>query len=290
MRKQQSGGFAAPCRLKFNLLGCYFFSAALFLGAVLVSGCSSHSVQGRSQVVAKVNGDEVTVYEVNQYVQLQPLLAGTPEQIRRKAIDAVIDQHLLLSAARQAGIDRTPEVMQALLLDRKDTLIKAYLAQQSVDMPVHSPDQIKAYYLAHPALFGQRVLYRVGELHIQADSALQHKLITQLRDSKTITDFIAELDQAAIPYDEWQTVKAPESMSEYEFSMIPKMPIGSALIVEQTATQLDLLTLQGVIPEPIALERAKLRIADLLAEQEAKLKANNLVKTLRASAKIEYLN
>ncbi|MHB1677784.1 MAG: EpsD family peptidyl-prolyl cis-trans isomerase [Sulfuriferula sp.] len=264
--------------------------AILCSTVLLLAGCGHKADQGKTQVMAKVDGKEITVPEVNQYLSQQIYYNGSRKQIRRKAIDAVINQHLLIDAAKKDKLDRSPDVMQALLLSQKQTLIKAYLAQKFAVVSAPTAAEISAFYQANPVLFGNRVLYVINQVHILADAPLQHQLLNQLEASKTTADFMNELNQNAIPYDRREIIKAPESMSEYELEAMSKMPLDGTLVLNQTEKGLDLLILVSTIPEPIALNRAQLQITELLITQEKAKAIDNLLQRLRQQAKIQYLD
>ena len=267
-----------------------FRCALIGLSALMIAGCSLHTEPGNTQVVAKVDGQEVTVYEVNQYVHQQSTYSGTPEQISRHAIDAVIDQHLLVAEAKLAEVDRKPEVMQTLLLNYKDTLIKAYLAQLAIQLPNPTAAEISAYYQAHSQLFSNRKLYVINQLHIQAEEEKQQQLINQLQASNSVGDFITGLGTQSILYDEWQTIVAPEAMSQYEQNAMITLPIDGVLILNQTEHAFDIAILVNRLPKPIALDMAKLTISELLIRESQAKKVAELIQGLRRHAKIEYLD
>ena len=267
-----------------------FKGALIGLSVLLIAACSFQAEPGKTQVVAKVDGQEVTVYEVNQYVNQQTSYSGTPEQASRHAIDAVIDQHLLVAAAKSAKVDRNPEVMQTLLLNYKDTLIKAYLAHLALQLPNPTAAEISAYYQAHSPLFGSRELYVIHQLHIQANEARQQQLISQLKTSNSVADFITGLGRQSILYDDWHTIMAPEAMSQYEQNAMVIMPIDGALIMNQTEHTLDIAILVNRLPQPIALDKAKLTISELLLRAAQTKKIAELIQELRQHAKIEYLD
>ena len=268
----------------------YTRHAILCSTVLLLAGCSPKTDHGQTQVLAKVNGKEITVPEVNQHLSQQIYFSGSRKQIRREAIDAVINQHLLMDAAKKDKVNRNPDVMQALLLSQKQTLIKAYLAQKVAALSTPAAAEISAFYQANPLLFANRVLYVINRVHILASVSLQHQLLKQLETSKSTADFLAELNRNAIQYDQWEIIKAPESMSAHELEAMSKMPIDCTLVLNQTEKGLELLVLVSTIPEPIALNRAKLKITDLLIAQEKAKAIDDLLLHLRQQAKIQYLD
>lgn len=257
---------------------------------VMLAGCNPKAEPGKYQVMAKVNGKEVTVPEVNQYIDQMKSYRGSKTQIRRNAVNAVIDQHLLIAAAKNEGLDKNPVVMQMLLLSQKQALIKAYLDEQYKALPMPGPAEISAYYQSHPLLFSDRTLYVVYYYNIVSDIEHQQKLLSQLQVSKNSTEFFNGLSRTNISYDQWRTVKIPEDMSDMELSALARMPIDGALVVSQTRKGMELLVLVSKIPAPIPLNRTQLKIASLVNVEEENRAKEAIIQKLRAHAQIQYLD
>jgi peptidyl-prolyl cis-trans isomerase C len=261
----------------------------MLVSAVLLAGCEHKPIDAnKTQVVARVNGKEITIHEVNQYIQQLTELEGTPEQIKRRATDAVIDQNLLLQAAKKAKIDRDPDVLQALLGSDKNVLVQAYLARQFTQLPPPTEADIEAYYRAHPLLFGERKLYQLDQLEIQASEEEQGALITALRKSATVGDFIKWLKTQHMPFDEVSTVKAPEDMSAHEQAIFLKIKIGEAAVMKRTQETINITVLSSVQPQPVALDNVRLKVGQMLTEAARQQKIATLVQGYRHQAKIEY--
>ncbi|BBO99779.1 EpsD family peptidyl-prolyl cis-trans isomerase [Sulfuriferula nivalis] len=269
-------------------------SRSMLLGLMCVpfflAGCSSsHGVdKGKTQVVAKVNGEEVTVHEVNQYMSHLTQLDGTPEQMRKQAIDAVIDQHLLQTAAKQAKLDRDVNVVQAELDSKKNILIDAYKARQFHSGTAPTDQQIAAYYQSHPVLFSDRKLYQLQQLRVQSSAENQTSLLAQLKQSDNIDAFVHWLDAQHIPYDTSNTTKAPEDMSPSERSLIMQIKVGEAAILNQDQDSISIDLLLATQPQPISLAHAQLRIRDLLIAESAAQQVALWLKQARLNSKIVY--
>jgi EpsD family peptidyl-prolyl cis-trans isomerase len=269
-------------------------SVSVLLGLMCIpiffSGCSSSNGvdKNKTQVVAKVNGEEVTVHEVNQYMAHLTQFDGTPEQMRKRAIDAVIDQHLLQTAARQAKLDRDVDVLQTELESNKKILIDAYKSRYFNATTAPTEQQISVYYQAHPLMFAERKLYHLQQLRIQSSAENQPALLEQLKQSDNIEAFVHWLDAQRIGYDISDTVKAPEDMGANEQGMITKIKVGEAAILNQDQNGLSLVVLTATQPQPITLAHARLRIQDALMADSAVQQAALWLKQARLNAKIVY--
>ncbi|ARU32541.1 peptidyl-prolyl cis-trans isomerase, EpsD family [Sulfuriferula sp. AH1] len=263
----------------------------VLLSAALLAGCGHSDAEGsKSQVAARIDGKEITIHEVNQYLSRMEHVQGPPEQIRRRATDAVIDQNLLLQAAKRAKIDRDPDVLQSLLASNKDILIDAYLARQITQPSPPTAAAILAYYQAHPALFAERKLYQLDQLDIQANQEQQKNLLAALRDSATVEDFIKWLKTQRIPFDDIPTVKAPEDMSAQERAAFLTVKVGEATIMNQNPDGIGITVLTATQPQPLSLDNARIKISRILTAEARQKEIAMLIQTYRRQAKIEYVS
>src|SRR3954471_12848854 len=75
--------------------------------AALVAGCHSKPT---GQVVATVDGDEITLTELNaELATMQVPANADKKQVQNAALERIIERKLLAGAARQDGIDQNPE-------------------------------------------------------------------------------------------------------------------------------------------------------------------------------------
>ena len=117
--------------------------------ALLLVGCGADAPVADSQVAVRVNKGEISVHQVQAVMKRQPRLAA--EQVNAassRVLEALIDQELAAQAAVDKGLERDPDVVQALQLARREVLARAYqeqLAAQVVGPSWHA-------WLADPTL------------------------------------------------------------------------------------------------------------------------------------------
>lgn len=105
--------------------------------AALVAGCGDKKEaeaggdKPASQVVAKVNGTELTVHQVNVALQRIPNL--DPEQSRAASLQVVrnlVDQELAVQQALADKLDRDTAVVQAIDAARRQILAEAWMSRK----------------------------------------------------------------------------------------------------------------------------------------------------------------
>src|SRR5580658_8188845 len=86
--------------------------AALICTLSLVSGCGSHGTpeESATQVVARVNGRELTVSQLNRAL-IETHASDTNPAATQLALNRLIDQELMVQAAEKAKLDQEPDVV-----------------------------------------------------------------------------------------------------------------------------------------------------------------------------------
>lgn len=141
-----------------------------------------------SQVVAKVNDSEISIHQVQSVLQSQPALAEQlGEAAPGKVLDSLIEQELAAQAARQAGLENSPRVLQAMELAKREVLARAYQDQLADKIVMPDSEAVNRYYEAHPELFAQRRRYTLQEIMVKGSPE-------QAKDLKDKTEHLASAD------------------------------------------------------------------------------------------------
>lgn len=110
------------------------FVNGLLLGAALfVSGCGKNSstegALGKGQVIASVNGDDITIFELNAELQGVTLPSGEArKKIEQAALQRIIDRKILAGIARERKLDKTPQYL--IQTRRADDMLLVNLLQE----------------------------------------------------------------------------------------------------------------------------------------------------------------
>jgi len=156
-------------------------AAAVILGAGTLQWLSA------SDVLARVNGQEITKEDFNAFLrQIQPGQPVTYEMLdpkmRKQVLDGIIETELLAQAAQKAGMEKDPRYQRMLELAKKKLLINAY-ARKQFEGTVVSDSEAKEYYQKHPEKFATPE--RVHARHILLkDEKKAREIIDQLKGLK----------------------------------------------------------------------------------------------------------
>ncbi len=269
----------------------FAFRCALLLilaaGAFLV-GCGDKSRTG-SQTAARVNGDDITVHQINFVLSHQK--AMTPEQAASattQVLDHLIDQELAVQKATDQKLDRTPVVTQAIEAARRDIIARAYLEKIGAGAPKPTDEEIKKYYGEHPELFSHRRVYALQEIAIEAAPEQVDDLRKKLEAAKNVSDFLSYMNTNHIKFVGKQVVRGAEQLPLASLPTLAKMKDGQT-IFNKTDHGAQVVVLVAAHDQPVDEEHARPAIERYLLNQHKQKVIDDDLKALRASAEIEYV-
>jgi peptidyl-prolyl cis-trans isomerase C len=265
--------------------------SALFISTLLV-GCGGEKGEQNkeTQVAAKVNGDEVTVHQLNQTLR-QIRVKVTPEnqaEIKQKTLDHLINQTLVLQAAKQAKLDRNPEVLSALEAAKQKVLIDAYVQRTLQGVGKPTANEIEAFYNERPQIFADRKLFVYTQLTITADKATLEPLVEELKTVKTLEELLPILQKKGLKYKQMIEAKASEKLAGPLLAPLNVLKVGDIGYLKMSDGLL-VIALQQAEPQPVTLEQATPAIERELFNKNQKEAAEKLIESLKESAQVEYL-
>ena len=262
---------------------------AALAAAVLLVGCGEKKEKGASQTAVKVNKDEITVHQINFVMQQQRNLR--PEQAdaaSKQILERLIDQQLAVQRADDLKLDREPRVVQQLEAVRREVLARAYVERVGEAATKPTPEEIKKYYDEKPALFSDRRIYSIQEIAIEAAPEKVQVLRDQLAASKNVNEFVEYLKANDYKFSGNQAVRAAEQLPLNSLEAMSRMKDGQAAMVP-TPSGVQVVVLAGSRSQPVTEEQARPAIEQYLLNDRRRKLVEEDMKSLRASAKIEYL-
>ncbi len=138
---------------------------AVLLAATALAGCNRGGGTPKGQVVATVNGEDITTHELNSELAL----ARPPADVPRKTVEQVVlarvvERKLLADVARDRKLDKNPDF---ILAERRGTegLLVQSLQQDIVrKVPPPTREAAEKYIEAHPDQFAQRKIYTIDQV------------------------------------------------------------------------------------------------------------------------------
>jgi len=266
-------------------------AAALAVAALALAACGrDDGKKPASQVAVKVNKEEITVHQLNnQLAQFRNLAPEQQKAATKQILERMIDQELLVQKAIEKKLDRDPRIMQAIEANRRQILSQAYLEQLTQQATKPTADEIKKFYAERPELFSERKIYRLQELAIpQREGVTSATLEEEIKKAKSLNDVVAWLKSKNVPFNANSTVKSAEQLPLDVLPRLAKVGVGQVMLLPAQQGFL-LVQVAAVESQPLDEKQAQPFIEQYLANQKRVALAQDEVKGLRSTAKIEYV-
>lgn len=263
---------------------------AVLLLSVSLAGCGkSDDKKVATQVVAKVNADEITVHQVNTILARTPNLPAQSEaRAKRQVVDRLINQRLAVQQAMEKKLDRSPEVVQAIEAAKNDILARAYLRQVAAAGAKPTPGEIQRYYAEHPELFAQRRLYVLEEISFAPRDDLGAQLRAQLPRLRSMEDIGSWLKTREVQFTVNRGARAAEQIPIEMLPRISAMKDGDLQLLEG-AERLIVVRVVATKPAPVDEASAAPAIQRYLLNRRSSEAIDEEIKRLKGAAKIEYV-
>ena len=176
-----------------------FATTFVCLAALAVASCG----QGKGgsapagQVVATVNGQEITASELRMEMGDAPSDPAKASAAQQNALQSIISRKLLVAAAKERKLDGSP--LASMVKQRASEMALVQLLQMSLSsaVPKVSDAEVTEFISAHPASFSQRRLISVEQFVVpQIDPGL----IKQMEPLKTMAEIQTLLDSNKVHF------------------------------------------------------------------------------------------
>jgi peptidyl-prolyl cis-trans isomerase C len=250
--------------------------------AVLASGCTR---KAEGQTVAVVNGDEITVPDLNFALSLAKIPEGTDKNAARTQIlQQLVDRRLLAQQAHKEGIDKTPEYLNRERRADEDLLISMLANKRFNTAQLPSDREIQNYIATHPETFASRETWSLDQVIYQTPS--DNAVKAEIQNAKNVGQLIAVLQKHGIAYQQQKnrldTAVVPPELYSKLVGLAGEpfaIPIGQRTIAS---------AISGREPHPITGDQAKPVAVDAMRKSQTTKALEGLLKSLRGSAKIDY--
>ena len=263
--------------------------------AMLASACSPTEpvVEKAGQVAARVDGTEISVHQINHLLARANAGADNPETakaLRKQVLDKLVDQQLLVLKAQADKLDRTPDVQLALDAARREALANAYLQQYSASKPKPGETEVHRYYVEHPELFSQRRVFELQELNFSAKTPAETlEAITAMSVSGVpLEQMVAFLNARGVVFGRTDSQRASEQISLELLPRLYKVKAGQSLVASSPKT-VSVVYLKGWQEAATSEVAALPRVAQFLSNQALSQALDDVIKSLRSKARIEYV-
>jgi EpsD family peptidyl-prolyl cis-trans isomerase len=256
---------------------------------VLVGACGKEGDKKvASQVAAKVNGDEITVHQVNNALAGVPnVSAEQADAFKRRALERLIDQHVARQQAIEKKLDRTPRVVQAIEAAKSEILARSYLEQIATAQPKPTAEEAKKYYAEHPELFAERRVFSLEEVSFPRNDIPVTAVRERAAKAKDLQELGAWLKSQKAAVAATRGVRAAEQIPMEWLPEIHKMKEGEIRVFE-SGERFNVVRVAARRSAPVDEATATPRIQQFLFNRRVRDAVASEVKHLREKSNIEY--
>lgn len=171
----------------------------LFLVLIMLTACHMGNDNLESKVLAEVNGDQVTVEQLqSEMLKVSPSLESA--EAAKKILASLIDRQLLVQEALKFNLERSPEVIRAIESSKSQIYAEAYLAKKLAKLDAVSDSEVEAFVANHPGMFKQRKLFKTVDVAFVNDG-FRLDVKSMERDITTLESLETALRIKNIVYD-----------------------------------------------------------------------------------------
>ena len=263
------------------------FRTATYVGLVATllatTGCGKKAT---GQVVAVVNGDEVTLDELNAELSSVNLPANADKKLAmRQLLQQVVDRRLLAQAAKEQGLDRDPAYVTQQRRMNEDLLVRMFAKKSADTIPVPTAAEIDKYIASHPMAFGSRTRYKLDQIRFEMPT--DPSRLKALEGDHTMDAIMARLTSMGSKYERGSSALDSGAVAPAALKQVTSLPPGEPFITPAgRAVAVSVITGTEPLPVPEAQVRP-LAVQAIRNETLGKIGEKRL-KEARASGKIEY--
>lgn len=257
--------------------------------AVACVACGKKANPATSQVGIKINGDEVSMHQVDLAIQRQAA-SVSPDQAAsatQRIIDNLVDEELAAQAARKLDLDKDPRVVQLLEANKRETLARAFIDRKLEKAAEPTSAQIDAYYNEHPALFNDRRVYLLQETTVAVTANHFDALRARVESAPNVDKMTEAVRLDGSRFAMRQITVSAEDLPFGILDKIAALKEGQSLMQPREGGARIITVLQAK-PAPIARSTANRVIIAFLNNENRNNAMKQEIKSLRDAAKIDY--
>ncbi|MFZ1989896.1 MAG: EpsD family peptidyl-prolyl cis-trans isomerase [Alphaproteobacteria bacterium] len=265
----------------------------LLTGLFALAACSQHGStsdeDSLGQVVARVNGEEITVSQLNAELATVSANGQDPKAVKEEVLRAIVFRTLLRQAALKEKYDRRPQVRLLMDAARDKVLADSYVNGVAGSQKAPSQADIAKFIADHPLAFGDRRIYRFERLMLAADQYSDNlvPMFDQKPQVQTFDQLEAYLNGKRIPFTLTDVQLPSTDFPKQVQDELIKFHVGDNVVVRGPQS-IIILKIKGWTEMPVQEADAQ-RIAATALQQEALSERTTALRTQMVhDAKIEF--
>lgn len=260
-------------------------AGALFALAMMggLTGCEKAA---EGQVVAVVNGDEITMQELNAELGQMQLAEGTATQeARNRALDNIVTRHLLANLARDGGIENDPEYILRSQQLNEALLVQMLASKTAQDVGEPTQAEIQKFVAGNPQMFADRAILTVDQIRFPTPA--RDNYIAALRPAQSMAEVVATLNRLGIRFERGTGQIDTSSVPEEMYRQINRVGSDEPFVIPGP----NGVTVSQIVSSrqaPVPADQVNLTAANLLRQTNVAQQLDSEIKAAKAAAEISY--
>lgn len=259
--------------LKLGLLACL----------TVLTACDKKAT---GQVAAVVNGEEITLQEINTELGAMSVPEGADKtMVQKAALQRIIERRLLAQVARDEGLDKTPDFIARRRQMEEGLLVQ--LLGRNASRTSNVPDQAKisAYIEDNPALFSNRTVYTLDRIQFPMPS--DPEVLKAFEDDQSMDAVGAQLRELGIEYTREPGRLDSAQVGQKAMDEILALPRTEPFIFPEGG-MVTAAVITGEAKQPTAGDQAQAAAVQSLQNKGLMEVLQRRLKAARDKAEIEY--
>lgn len=164
-----------------------------------LAGCGDSKKPPEGQVVATVDGKEITIHDLRAEIDQLPNGGGDAPRklVESVALANIVDRRMLAAEATKRALDKTPEFLIAKA--RAEELLLVQILQADIQKQVKptSRETAQKFVAENPVMYGDRKIFTLDQIQFLRPANIDQ---LPLKDAKTMAEVERVLIEANIDY------------------------------------------------------------------------------------------
>lgn len=259
---------------------------ALAIGAsVALLGLSACEKKAEGQVVAVVDGDEITSQEVNGELGAAAAQGEPTQQMRNVALNRLIDRRLLAAVARDEGVESSPEYILRKRQLEENLLVQMMGERLARDQKQPTQQQINQLMAENPQAFADRTIFALDQIVFQMPP--RRDVFDALTPAKTMAEVVTTLNKFGIQFQRGNNTIDSANLPPQVFQQFKRVGSSEPIVIPSGNAVTVAMIMQSE-SAPIAGPAARSVATNAHMKREVEKAMKTKLDTKRKAAEIEY--
>lgn len=259
---------------------------ALIAGAALallgLSGCDK---KAEGQVVAIVDGDEITSQEVNGALGAAAAQGEPDQQMRNAALNQLIDRRLLAGVARDEGVESSPEYILRKRQLEENLLVQMMGEKLARDNKQPTAQQIDQMIAENPQAFADRTVFALDQIVFPMPP--RRDVFDALAPAKTMAEVVATLNKFGVKFQRGNNTIDSANLPPPVFQQFKRVGTSEPLVIP-SGNAVTVAMIMRSEAAPVSGQAARAVAGNAYTKREVEKVLKSKLDAARKAGKIEY--